>query len=86
MAGVLLVDLVATSAAVGATRSRLAKVAELVTLLRRLERDEVEPAVGFLIGAARQGRIGVGWRTAFSVDVPPADSPSIEVRRARRAS
>ncbi|MGH9273684.1 MAG: ATP-dependent DNA ligase, partial [Acidimicrobiales bacterium] len=79
MAGVLLADLVATSAAVGATRSRLAKVAELVTLLRGLERDEVEPAVGFLIGAARQGRIGVGWRTAFSVDVPPAAAPSIEI-------
>ena len=75
----LLADLVATSAAVGATRSRTAKVAELVTLLRGLTRDEVEPAVGFLTGAARQGRIGVGWRTAFSVDVPAADEPSVEV-------
>ena len=79
MASVLLADLVATSVAVGSTRSRTAKVAELVTLLRGLTRDEVEPAVGFLTGAARQGRIGVGWRTAFSVDVPAADEPSIEI-------
>ena len=75
----LLADLVATSAAVGATRSRTAKVAALVALLRGLTRDEVEPAVGFLTGAARQGRIGVGWRTAFSVEVPAAGDPSIEI-------
>ena len=66
---VLLADLVATSAAVAATRSRTAKVAALADLLRRLEPDEVEPAVGFLTGAPRQGRIGVGWRTAFGVEV-----------------
>jgi len=76
---VLLADVVATSAAVGATRSRKAKVEALADLLRRLQRDEVEPAVGFLVGAARQGRIGVGWRTVYGVEVPPAPRPSITV-------
>jgi len=76
---VLLAALVDTSATVAGTRSRTAKVTALVALLRGLEPDEVEVAVGFLTGAPRQGRIGVGWRTAFSVDVPPALSPSITV-------
>ena len=30
-------------------------------------------------GAARQGRIGVGWRTAYREDVEPADEPSVEI-------
>jgi DNA ligase-1 len=76
---VLLADLVATSAAVAATRSRTAKVAALGDLLRMLEPDEVEPAVGFLTGVPRQGRIGVGWRTAVKVELPPAAEPAIEV-------
>ena len=65
-------------------RSRTAKVQALVTLLRDLASDEIEAAVGFLVGAPRQGRIGVGWRTAFAVDVAPAAGPSITIRRARR--
>ena len=76
---VLLADVVSTSTAVAATRSRTAKVAALGDLLRQLARDEVEPAVGFLTGAPRQGRIGVGWRTAVKVDVTPAAEPSITI-------
>jgi DNA ligase-1 len=80
MAGVvLLADLVATSAAVAATRARTAKVAALGDLLRMLDPDEVAPAVGFLTGVPRQGRIGVGWRTAFAVDVEPAAEPSLTI-------
>lgn len=75
----LLADLVATSAAVAATRSRTAKVGALGDLLRMLEPDEVAPAVGFLTGVPRQGRIGVGWRTAFTVEVEPALEPSLTV-------
>lgn len=75
----LFADLVATSAAVAATRSRTTKVAALVHLLRRLAPDEVEATIGFLTGAPRQGRIGVGWRTAVAVDVTPALEPSLEV-------
>jgi DNA ligase 1 len=76
---VLLADVVATSAAVGATRSRKAKVAALTELLRALAPAEVEPAVGFLVGTARQGRIGVGWRTVVGIEGGPADEPSIGV-------
>lgn len=76
---VLLADVVATSAAVAATRSRKAKVAALADLLRRLAPDEVEPAVGFLVGRPRQGRIGVGWRTAYGIDATPAAAPSVTI-------
>lgn len=79
MTGVRLAAVVETSAAVAATRSRTAKVAALTELLRALERHEVEATVGFLTGTPRQGRIGVGWRTAFAVDVPPAAEPSITI-------
>ena len=79
MAPVLLADLVATSAAVASTRSRKAKVAALVALLQRLDRDELEPAVGFLTGVPRQGRIGVGWRSVTNLDLVPATVPSVEV-------
>lgn len=76
---VLLADVVATSAAVAATRSRTAKVDALAELLRRLGPEEVAPAVGFLVGQARQGRIGVGWRTAYGIDAAAADTPTITV-------
>jgi DNA ligase-1 len=77
--GVLFADVVATSSAVAATRSRTAKTAALVELLRGLDHDEVEPSIGFLTGVVRQGRIGVGWRTAYGVDVAPAASPSLTI-------
>ncbi|MGH9085586.1 MAG: ATP-dependent DNA ligase [Acidimicrobiales bacterium] len=73
----LLGTLVDTSATVAATRSRKAKVAALAALLADLDRTEVVPAVGLLTGVPRQGRIGVGWRTAFSVDVAHAEVASI---------
>jgi len=60
---VLLAEVVEVSARVAATPARRAKIAALAELLRRLGPDEVEPAVGFLVGEPRQGRIGVGWAT-----------------------
>jgi len=59
----LLAEVVEASATVAATRARSAKIAALAGLLRRLSPHEVEPAVGFLVGEPRQGRIGVGWAT-----------------------
>ena len=59
----LLVEVVEASAQVAATPARSAKIAALADLLRRLAPDEVEPAVAFLVGEPRQGRIGVGWAT-----------------------
>ncbi len=82
---VLLAEVVRTSEAVASTRARSAKVGSLADLLRRLAPDEVEPAVAFLVGRPRQGKIGVGWATLRDVDPPPADLPSIEILELDRA-
>ena len=73
----LLHELVETSAAVRATRSRLQKVGHLATLLRRLAPDEVPIATGFLVGWPRQGRMGVGWATAHGSRPAPVAAPSL---------
>ena len=63
----LLADVVATSAAVAATRARSEKVAHLARLLAELEGPtDVACAVSFLVGEPRQGRVGVGWRSLAS--------------------
>jgi DNA ligase-1 len=59
----LFAEVVATSSTVAATSSRTAKRDAIAALLQRLDLDEVPVVVGFLVGAPRQGRIGVGWRT-----------------------
>jgi DNA ligase-1 len=55
-----LAELVETSRRIAATRSRLEKVGRLAELLGRLGDAEVEPAVSWLAGRLRQGRIGLG--------------------------
>ena len=55
-----LYDLVATSHRVAETRSRSAKIAALSGLLRQLGPEEIDPAVSWLSGFLRQGRIGLG--------------------------
>lgn len=72
-------DLVAVSATVAATGSRLAKVAAIADGLRATASHEVAAAVGFLTGQARQGAIGVGWATLVAVDPPSAGQPSLAV-------
>ncbi|HVN40899.1 MAG TPA: ATP-dependent DNA ligase [Myxococcota bacterium] len=67
-------ELVLTSATVAATRARGEKQAALAALLRRLAPDEVEIAIGFLEGAPRQGRIGIGWRALEAARAAPAAS------------
>jgi DNA ligase-1 len=76
---VLLADVVATSAAVGATRSRTAKIAVLAELLRTAAPHEVEPATAWLAGEPRQGRLGAGWRTLSELEVSAAAQPSLQV-------
>jgi DNA ligase-1 len=75
----LLADLVATSAAVAATRSRTAKVAALADLLRHAGPDEAATTVGFLVGEVRQGRIGIGWAQLRDREVAPASDPTLSV-------
>ena len=75
----LFTEVVAASAAVGATRSRTAKAATLAALLRAATPAEVEPATAWLAGEARQGRVGTGWRTLSGIDAPAAAEPTLTV-------
>ena len=59
----LLADVVRTSAQVGATSSRLAKIAALAERLRSLEPDEIEIALPYLSGELRQGKLALGYRS-----------------------
>ncbi|MBW4719206.1 ATP-dependent DNA ligase [Saccharothrix obliqua] len=72
----LLAELVATSAAVAATRSRLAKVDALAESVRRMSTPAV---VSFLVGLPSQGRIGAGYRTVHGITPPPAAEPELTV-------
>jgi DNA ligase-1 len=76
---VVFAELVATSTAVTSTSSRSAKVAALAELLGRLAPEEISIAVSILTGSPRQGKIGVGWRSAFSVEVEPAEVPTLAI-------
>ena len=74
-----LADVVAASARVADTGSRSGKVAILAALLRELEPAEVGSAVGFLSGAPRQGRVGVGYAAVYGTESTPAGEPSLTV-------
>ena len=74
----LLADVAATSAALAATRSRLAKRALLVDVLRRAEPDDVPVVARFLAGELRQRRTGLGWRSLAAQPAPAAE-PSLHV-------
>ncbi|GAA4851187.1 ATP-dependent DNA ligase [Pseudonocardia benzenivorans] len=76
----LLAEVVTTSAAVAATRSRKEKAAAIAALLRAAHADGVvEPAASWLSGEARQGRIGTGWRTLQAAATEPAAEPTLTV-------
>ena len=81
----LLTDLVATSEQVAATSARGGKVAILSDHLRSLDLAEVPIAVGLLSGVPRQGRVGVGYRTAHGIEQPPATEPSLTLDDLDRA-
>ena len=74
----LLLDVVATSRAVAATRSRKAKVAAIAGLLGRAAPVEVETVTAYLGGTLRQRRTGLGWR-GLSTLPEPAAAPSLTV-------
>jgi DNA ligase-1 len=81
----LLGELVETSSTVASTRSRLAKVDALASLLRRLEPDEIVPATGYLVGDPPQGRVGIGWATLRDLEAPHAATPSLTIDDVSRA-
>ena len=81
----LLAALVDASARAAETASRLAKRDAIAELLRGAEADEVEIAVAWLAGEARQGRIGVGWATLAALRGAAAPAPTLTLRDADAA-
>ena len=77
--------MVAASRSVTETSARSEKVAILAELLGRLDASEVPVAVGFLAGAPRQGRVGVGYSTIYRIEVQPAAEASLTVADLDRA-
>ena len=75
----LLADVVSASRNVTDTSSRSQKIAILAELLARLDTDEVAPAVGFLTGVPRQGRVGVGYSTVYGIEGAPASEASLTI-------
>ncbi|WP_069387160.1 ATP-dependent DNA ligase [Cellulosimicrobium cellulans] len=84
----LLAEVAATSDAVAATRSRLAKRSAIASLLRRAADEavrsgpthavgpaleEIEIAVAYLAGELRQRRTGLGWRSLRELPEPAAE-------------
>ena len=74
----LLDDLAQTSAAVAATRARLAKTRLLAECLRRATPDEIPIVVAYLSGELRQRRTGLGYAALRDLP-PPAAQPTLEV-------
>ena len=65
----LLADVVTASDEVAQTSSRSRKIAIIAELLRRVAPAEVATVAGFLSGVPRQGRVGVGHSTIYSMRV-----------------
>jgi DNA ligase-1 len=79
-----LASLVEASDAVGATRSRTAKVALLADCIRALASDERETGVAWLAGTLPGGRLGLGPSTIYSLrDVAPVSVATLTVAQAR---
>jgi DNA ligase-1 len=79
---VQLIDVAETSAEVGATSARLAKIALIADLLRHAGAEDnpklVAVVVSWLSGELPQRQIGVGWAALRSLP-PPAAEPSLTV-------
>ena len=74
-----LAEVVSASQRIASTRSRRAKVIGLAELLSRAAPDEMEIVVGFLTGEPRQGRVGVGAASLWSLKAVPAAAPELGV-------
>ena len=76
-----LAEVVAASRAVAGTSGRLEKVGYLADVIRRAPHDEIETVIGFLSGAPRQGRMGIGGASLSGLrDVTPAQAASLDLR------
>jgi DNA ligase-1 len=70
-------DVVEVSQRVAEAGGRLDKITRLAALLSRLDPQEVDIAVGFLIGWPRQGKLGIGWAAFRDATPAPATTPSL---------
>jgi len=77
---VLVADVAAASADVGATSSRLAKTDRIAEVLRAAGPDDVAVVVAWLSGELPQRQIGVGW-AALKTMPPPAEQATLTVTR-----
>lgn len=68
----------AASERMASTRSRVTKAKEIVDLLTEAG-PQAPLVVGFLRGEPRQGKIGIGYAQAYSVDETAADESSLTV-------
>src|SRR3954451_780750 len=77
----LLQRLVETSRNIAATSKRKQKIELLANLLRTAGPGELEPAVAFLSGTTRHGRIGIGYAAlhAARVSTQPALDPTLTI-------
>ena len=75
---VLVAEVAAASADVGATSSRLTKRARLAEVISAADPDDVAIVVSWLSGDLPQRQIGVGWASLRSVPQPAA-APSLTV-------
>ncbi len=64
----------AASAAMAATRSRIAKRELIAEVLRDGDAAEIEIVVAYLAGSLRQRRTGIGWRTISKAPTPAVES------------
>ena len=72
-----LAEIAATSAAVAATSSRLAKTELLAACLLPLGPDEVPVAVAYLSGELPGGALGVGWAAMRGLPAPAPGPPAV---------
>ncbi|MDQ3738250.1 MAG: ATP-dependent DNA ligase [Actinomycetota bacterium] len=75
----LFAALASASEELAGTSRRSAKSEILAGVLSQLAPEEIEPTVGILTGAVRQGRIGVGWAQLRDLAVAPAAAPTLTV-------
>ena len=76
----LLADVVAASAAVAETRSRLAKVDALADVLRGADPPDVALAISYLSGKPLQDKLGVGWAALGEATPEPAPEPTLTLQ------
>lgn len=77
----LLADIVEASSRAAQTASRLGKRDAIAACLRAVAPDEVEIAVAFLAGEARQGRLGIGYATLRALrGAAAAAAPTLALR------